>query len=288
MKYQFILDNSDTFPVGKMSTTLDVHRSSYYQWLKSTEKRNKKKLEEQNLITEIKNIQGKARYSYGTPRITNALKNSLFVINHKKVARILRDNNLNHRIKKKFKITTDSNHKFNASPNLLNRNFTAISTNQKWVSDITYVWTAEGWLYLCVVLDLFSRKVIGWAVSSRIDTNLLLTAFWHAIELRNPGKGLIFHSDRGIQYCSTRFHKVLESHGIDQSMSRKGDCWDNACAETFFKSLKTEWLYDINFNNRKEAKNVLFEYIEIFYNRQRSHSYLGYKTPEEYELKSVA
>ena len=288
MKYQFILDNSETFPVGKMSVTLDVHRSSYYYWLKTSEKRNTKLNEEQKLVSEIEIIQEKSKYSYGTPRITDALKKKNFDINHKKVARILHENKLNHRMKKKFKITTDSNHKFKASPHILKRDFTATAPNQKWVSDITYIWTAEGWLYLCVVLDLFSRKVVGWAVSSRIDKDLLLMAFWHAVQLRNPGKGLIFHSDRGSQYCSIRFRKALNSFGMVQSMSRKGNCWDNACAETFFKSLKSEWLYDENFTSRQEAKNVLFEYIEIFYNRQRSHSYLGYKSPEEYEIKSVA
>ena len=156
------------------------------------------------------------------------------------------------------------------------------------MSDITYIWTAEGWLYLCVVLDLFSRKVVGWAVSSRIDKDLLLMAFWYAVQTRNPGKGLIFHSDRGSQYCSIKFRRALKSLKIRQSMSRKGDCRDNVCAETFFKSLKSEWLYDVNFNSRQEAKNVLYEYIEIFYNRQRSHSYLGYNSPEKYELESVA
>ncbi len=226
MKYQFILDNSETFPVGKMSATLDVHRSSYYYWLKTTDDRKRKQNEEQVLVTEIEEIQEKAKYSYGAPRVTDALQKKNININHKKVARILRENQLNHRMKRKFKITTDSNHKFNASPNVLNRDFTATAPNQKWVSDITYVWTSEGWLYLCVVLDLFSRKVVGWSVSSRIDKDLLLMAFWNAVQLRNPGKGLIFHSDRGSQYCSVRFRKALKSCGIEQSMSRRGNCWD--------------------------------------------------------------
>ncbi len=226
MNCQFILDNSDTFPVGKMSATLNIRRSSYYYWLKTSERRNKKLSEEQEIVTEIKIIQKKTRYSFGTPRITDALNKKDFEINHKKVARILRDNGLNHRAKKKFKITTDSNHKFAASPNLLNRDFVATAPNQKWVSDITYIWTAEGWLYLCVVLDLFSRKVVGWAVSSRIDKDLLLMAFWHAVQNRNPGKGLIFHSDRGSQYCSIEFRNALKSQKILQSMSRKGNCWD--------------------------------------------------------------
>ncbi len=198
-QYQFILDNSETFPVGKMSAVLNVHRSRYYRWLKTSEKRKRKLEEEQKLVVKIKDIQEKCRYSYGTPRISKALKGKDIDVNHKKVARILRENGLNHRMKKKFKITTDSNHNFKASPNILNRDFAATTPNQKWVSDITYIWTAEGWLYLCVVLDLYSRKVVGWAVSSRIDKDLLLMAFWNAVYLRNPGKGLIFHSDRGSQ-----------------------------------------------------------------------------------------
>lgn len=285
MIYEFIQQKSDSFPVKKMAKYLGVHRSGYYRWLKSASKRAQKLSEEQELIREITSIQEKTRYSYGTPRITEALKDTKYAPNHKKVSRILRENSLNHRTKKKFKITTDSKHKLNISPNVLNRDFTATAPNQKWVGDITYVWSAEGWVYLSVIIDLYSRKVVGWALSSRIDTDLLLKSFWHAVELRRPGKGLIFHSDRGSQYCSNRFRKTLKSLEVVQSMSRKGNCWDNACAETFFKSLKSEWIYDINFKTRQEVKNVLFEYIEIFYNRQRSHSYLGYLSPDDYEYE---
>lgn len=288
MKYKFIHENSDSFPVVKMADTFKIHRSNYYRWLNYSEQRTRKGTEETKLIGEIKAIQDKSHYSYGTPRITKELKNLKLDTNHKRVARLLRENGLNHRMKKKYKITTDSNHKFKTAPNILNRDFRASAPNQKWVSDITYVWTAEGWLYLCVIIDLYSRKVVGWSISSRMNADLLMMAFWHAVQLRNPGKGLIFHSDRGSQYCSIRFRNALKSFGMIQSMSRKGNCWDNACAETFFKSLKSEWIYDINFSGRQDAKNVLFEYIEIFYNRQRSHSFLGYNTPEGYELKDVA
>jgi putative transposase len=288
MKYRFISNNSDTFPVGKMAKVFNIHRSNYYRWLRSSNTREQKNNEEQELVNEIKEIQDKSRFSYGTPRVTDALKNKNLVVNHKKVARLLRGNGLNHRMKRKFRITTDSNHNFKSSPNFLNRDFDATAPNKKWVSDITYIWTAEGWLYLCVIIDLFSRKVIGWSVSSRIDADLLLRAFWNAVQQRNPGKGLIFHSDRGSQYCSIRFRNALKSRGMIQSMSRRGNCWDNACAETFFKSLKSEWIYDVNFKHRQEAKNVLFEYIEIFYNRKRSHSFLDYNTPEEFELKRAA
>lgn len=288
MKYKFIKDNSDDFPVKKMVKYLNINRSSYYKWLTSADTRFNRAVQEKRVIQKIRSIQEDTRYSYGIPTITEALKNTEYKSNHKKIARILRENGLNHKRKKKFKITTDSNHKHNISPNVLNRDFTAYRPNQKWVSDITYIWSSEGWVYLCVVIDLFSRKVVGWAISSRINTDLLMRAFWHAVNLRKPPKGLIFHSDRGSQYCSNRFRNALKSLSITQSMSRKGNCWDNACAESFFKSLKSDWIYDIRFDSREEVKNVLFEYIEIFYNRKRLHSYLEYETPEKFEFKMVA
>lgn len=288
MKYQFIQDNSDSYPVVKMADSLDIHRSSYYRWQNSSEARDQKQSEEAELTKVVKDIQEEFHYSYGTPRITDALKKKEMSTNHKKVARILRENGLNHRMKKKFRITTESNHDLPVSPNLLAQDFTATLPNKKWVSDISYVWTAEGWLYLCVIIDLFSRKIVGWSVSSRIDTELLLMAFWHAIFTRKPGKGLIFHSDRGSQYCSHRFRNTLGFAGFVQSMSRRGNCWDNACAESFFKSMKTEWLYDLSFKTRQEAKDLLFEYIEVFYNRKRAHSSIGYESPESYESKPAA
>ena len=288
MIYGFIQDHSDTYPVVKMAKVLGIRRSRYYRWLQSSDQRSSKQHEEAVLVAQIKDIQEDARYSLGTPRITEELKKKGTPTNHKKVARILRENSLNHRTKKKFKVTTDSSHNHMVSPNILNRDFTANAPNEKWVSDITYIWTSEGWLYLCVIIDLYSRKVVGWATSSRIDTNLLLMAFWRAVQVRKPGKDLIFHSDRGSQYCSKKFRNVLRSQGFRQSMSRKGNCWDNACAESFFKSLKSEWLYDEIFKSRQEANNELFEYIEVFYNRRRIHSAIGYETPADYELQVVA
>ena len=288
MIFRFMKKHSDTYPVVKMAKTLGIRRSRYYRWLQTRDKRNSKKQKETILIAQIKDIQEDARYSLGTPRITRELQKKGALTNHKKVARILRENSLNHRMKKKFKITTDSGHNHLVSPNLLNREFTASAPNEKWVSDITYIWTSEGWLYLCVIIDLYSRKVVGWSTSNRIDTNLLLMAFWRAVQVRKPRKGLMFHSDRGSQYCSRRFRNVLKAMGFLQSMSRKGDCCDNACAETFFKSLKSEWLYDEIYKTRQEANNDLFEYIEVFYNRSRIHSAIGYNTPAGYELKDVA
>lgn len=288
MKYQFIQNHSLLFPVAKMASILEVHRSSYYRWCKKSNNRDRARKNEQKIIKEIMAIQKDTRFSYGTPRITKELKNRSMPVNHKKVARLLRENNLNHRAKKRFKNTTDSRHALPVAPNVLNRDFSASAPNQKWVSDITYIWTSEGWLYLCVIIDLYSKMVVGWSASSKIDTDLVLKAFWNAIELRNPPKGLIFHSDRGVQYCALRFRNALKSRGIIQSMSRKGNCWDNACAETFFKSLKSEWFHGEKFDTRKAAKHLLFEYIEIFYNKKRTHSFLGYYSPQNYELNKVA
>lgn len=288
MKFRFIKNHSDFYPVVKMAKALNIRRNRYYRWLGSGERRQLREDEEKKLVEKIKSIQEEVRYSFGTPRITDELQKDGFPVNRKKVARLLGKYSLNRKSKKKFKLTTDSGHNHKVSPNLLNRNFSADAPNAKWVSDITYIWTSEGWLYLCVIIDLYSRKVVGWASSSRIDAQLLLQAFWRAIEARRPPEGLIFHSDRGSQYCSRKFRRALRSLGIRQSMSRKGDCWDNACAESFFKSLKSEWLYDQIFKSRQKANNELFKYIEVFYNRRRTHSTLGYQSPVEYELKNVA
>ena len=286
MIYQFMQDQQGSHTVGKMAGIFKVHRSGYYRWKKNKDK--KKDLFYHHMVNEIKMIQESVKYTYGSPRVTEELKKRGYTINRKYVARLMKENHLNCRRKRKFKLTTDSDHNLAPSPNLLNRNFRAVAPNKVWASDITYIWTQEGWLYLCVIIDLYSRKVVGWALSSRIDSDLLLRAFWMAVYTRHPEKGLLFHSDRGSQYCGKRFRNTLKSHNYIQSMSRKGNCWDNACAESFFKSLKSEWLYDINFKSRREAKDLLFEYIEIFYNRKRIHSFLDYLTPEQVEMKFVA
>ncbi len=289
MIYRFIRNHKGIHSVGKMAKTLKIHRSAYYRWLRHSTKRHFKKKAGTSLIHQIKTIQERTRFSYGSPRITKALNRIEGVsINHKKVARLLRENALNKRIKRKFRHTTNSNHALKNASNILKRDFESSSPNQKWVSDFTYIWTNEGWLYLCVIIDLFSRKVVGWSTSKQIDTDLLLSSFWQAMDIRKPNKGLLFHSDRGVQYCTNRFKNVLKSRGFIQSMSRKGNCWDNACAESFFKSLKGEWLLGVKFKTRKEAKELVFDYIELFYNRQRSHSYLNYETPETFEQNFMA
>ena len=194
--------------------------------------------------------------------------------------------------KRKFKVTTDSKHDLPVAPNLLNRGFEVQEPDRAYVSDITYIWTQEGWLYLAVVIDLFSRQVVGWSMSNRMKTDLIINALTMARWRRQPGTGLMFHSDRGSQYCSKRFQKELKDHGMISSMSRKGNCWDNAVAESFFGSLKTERVFFANYKTREDAKRDIVDYIEMFYNSRRRHSYLGYVSPKEFEeqrlLKKVA
>ncbi len=189
--------------------------------------------------------------------------------------------------KKKFKVTTDSKHNLPVAPNLLDRQFKVKEPDQFYVSDITYIWTQEGWLYLAVVIDLFSRQVVGWSMSSRMKTDLVINALTMARWRRHPGARVIFHSDRGSQYCSKKFQKELKMYGMISSMSRKGNCWDNAVAESFFGSLKTERIFFVNYKTRENARRDIVDYIEMFYNSQRRHSYLGYISPKEFEKQQL-
>jgi len=189
--------------------------------------------------------------------------------------------------KKKFKVTTDSKHNLPVAPNLLNREFEVATPDQVYVSDITYIWTSEGWLYLAIVLDLFSRQVVGWSLNSRMSRKLVMDALQMAIWRRRPASGLLFHSDRGSQYCSADFQKMLKQHKMISSMSRKGNCWDNAVAESFFGSLKTERVFFSNYTTRDEARKDIVDYIEMFYNSRRRHSYLGYVSPKEFEKRQL-
>ena len=205
-----------------------------------------------------------------------------------RIARLMRINGIAAKTRRRFKATTNSRHCLPVSPNLLNRHFTADGPNKVWTSDITYVWTEEGWLYLAVVLDVFSRQIVGWSMGERIDTALVLRAFNQAVMRRRPTPGLIFHSDRGSQYASADFRKALKLCGAVQSMSNKGDCYDNSITETFFHTLKTELVYFERYKTRAEAKRGIFEYIEAFYNRLRRHSALGYRSPFAFEQAKVA
>ncbi len=286
MNYQLMAKLSGTYGVEKMARVLSVSRSGYYAWMDRPE--SARMCQKVELTEQIREIQRKMHHRYGTPRVTRELARRGRSVGHNRVARILREKGLGARPKRRFRVTTKSAQEPVVAENKLDRHFSASAVNQKWVSDITYVATAEGWLYLCVIVDLYARRVVGWSMGTSLATELVTAAFMMAVMQRRPPRGLMFHSDRGTQYASRSFRKGLTRHGMLQSMSRKGECWDNACAETFFKTLKTELIGQRIYRTREEAKASIFEYIEVFYNRVRLHSYLGYTTPAEYEQDSLS
>jgi transposase InsO family protein len=271
-----------------MAKILRVSPSGFFAW-RNREGTGRRKEEELKLVRTIEDIHRSSRKTYGSPRVFQELKGLGFPVGKTKVERLMKKHGIRAKARRKFKVTTDSNHSHPVAPNILKRNFSASDPNQVWASDITYVWTKEGWLFLAVVIDLFSRQVVGWQMSERITKELTLGALKMAINRRKPGRGLIHHSDRGSQYACPDYQRLLTTHGMISSMSRKGDCWDNAVVESFFRSLKTEFIYFEDFARRAEAKSKTFEWVEVFYNRQRIHSTLGYKSPVEYEaLRQVA
>ncbi|NJN74848.1 MAG: IS3 family transposase [Limnothrix sp. RL_2_0] len=288
VKYEFIRRNAYVFKVSTMSEMLEVSRSKYYQWLHNPITERKKK--DEILESKIQIIHNKSNKRYGSPRIHSALKDEGERVSRKRVARIMRENKIVSISKKRFKATTNSKHSFPVCSNLLNQNFHSQAPNQAWVGDITYIPTAEGWVYLATVIDLFSRMVVGWAVRERMTTDLVEKAFLNAYWKRKPSNGLIFHSDRGSQYASHRYQKLLKTLQVNQSMSAKGNCYDNAVAESFFGKLKTEFVSHEKFSSRKEAKSGIFDYVEIYFNRERKHSTLNYLSPlqfEEYHYISI-
>lgn len=286
MNHKFI------FPIEKMCKVLKVSTSGYYRWIKRPI--SKRDLRNKDLLEKIKEVSQSSKQTYGSPRITKELNMNGVAVCQKTVAKIMRENNIRSRIKRKYKVTTDSNHNYPISPNLLKQNFFVSRKSQVWVSDITYIKTNKGWLYLTVILDLYDRKVIGWSMSERMYTNDTIIPAWNmACRNRPINLPLIFHSDRGIQYASDRFRNKLKAYPlVTQSMSRKGNCWDNAVAESFFKSLKVEAIYPYYFKNKQQAKLIVFKWIETWYNKNRRHSHLGGLTIKEFEkinqLKLVA
>ena len=260
---------------------MKVSRSCYYEWLKNPECDKIK--QDKELIEMINIIFKESRMTYGSRRIKKQLAKQDMNISRCRIIRLMKEVNLECKAKRKFKVTTDSKHNKAISPNLLERKFNVLKANHYWVGDITYIPTEEGWLYLATVIDLYSRKVIGWSMSSNMKAELVNNALLMAIWKRKPTKGLLWHTDRGSQYASDSHRLILKDHHIIQSMSRKGDCWDNAVAESFFHSLKTELTHHCKFKTREEAKHVIFEYIEVFYNRIRIHSANDYLSPVEYE-----
>lgn len=235
------------------------------------------------MLSEIKRIHAESRGIYGSPKVLRELRSKGIIVNHKTVEELMKKNGIRAKRKKKFKATTDSNHNLPIAKHRLKRNFEAKKPNQKWVSDITYIHTGEGWLYLAAFIDLYSRKVVGWSMSARMTADIVVDAFRMALFRQKRKAPRLVHSDRGSQYASDAFRSELKAHGCKQSMSRKGNCWDNAVAESFFGTLKTELVHHERYKTREEARLNVFDYIETFYNRRRLHSYLNYVSPEEFE-----
>mgnify|MGYP000911718086 FL=1 len=286
MKYRFVRDHSGQFPVRRICRVLGVPTSAYYAWRGRPESRRVR--EDRRLLVEIKAIHQAKRETYGSPRVHAELKARGLRLGEKRVARLMRAGGIRAKQKRKFQATTNSKHCHPVAPNLLERDFEASAPDRKWVADITYIPTREGWLYLAAILDLYSRYVVGWSMAGRMNRRLVLDALDMAVGRRRPGPGLLHHSDRGSQYACGDYQEALTAHGMLCSMSRKGDCWDNAPMESFFHTLKTELVHHRDYRTRGEAKTDIFEYIEVFYNRSRRHSALGFITPEEYEMIKLA
>jgi len=268
-----------------MCRVLEVSRDGFYKWIKRPESR--RTIERRLFDARVKAIFEKKRKRSGSEKVCQELKRVGIICSRSKVARSMKRQGLRSIVKKKFVPTTDSKHSEPVAPNILNRQFTFEKPDQCWVSDITYLASQSGWLYLTVIIDLFSRLVVGWNLSTSLGHESVLTALHRAVWHRKPSRGLLFHSDRGVQYACGNFRETIKTYGFVQSMSRKGNCWDNAVAESFFRTLKTELIYHIDLIDEDHARKELFEYIEIFYNRQRLHATLGYVPPAEFEIAKL-
>lgn len=286
MRFRIIEDCRDEYPVRVLCDALGVSPSGYYAW--RTRPESPRQAANRRLLDDIRRLHADHRERYGAPRIHAALRAPGRTVSRGRVERLMHRHGLRAQRPRAFRVcTTDSNHALPIAPNLLDRNFTPAAPNQVWLTDITYVPTDEGWLYLAVVLDLFSRKAIGWAMRDHLRTELPLAAFTMALQRQRPAPGLLHHSDRGCQFASAEYRKALKSHAITPSMSRKGNCWDNAPMERFFGSPKSELVHHRRYATREDAKRDLFAYIEGYDNQQRLHSAIGYITPEQDELQAA-
>lgn len=281
MRYRFISAEKANYPITILCSVMRVARSGYYAWARSGKSARQKANEA--LINVVREIHRDSDETYGTRRMTEALSGRGIKCGRQRARTLMRLAGVSVKRRRKFRVTTNSKHKLPVSPNLLEREFTVDEPNRIWLSDITYIWTAEGWLYLAIVMDLFSRQVVGWSMGSRITKELVIDAFTMAFWRRRPGSGLIFHSDRGSQYCSLEFQDLLKDFGAVSSMSRKGDCWDNAPSESLFGTLKNERVYFAHYKTREEARRDIVDYLEMFYNARRLHSSLGYVSPRQFE-----
>ena len=278
------------YPVTVLCRVMRVSRSGFYDYLKRFNRGADNDPDEDRLKSRVRQIFKQSKGSYGSRRMSNQLKGEGHAVGRFKARRLMRDLGLKAKAPRRYKVTTNSRHGFQVAPNVLNRQFDVAAPNKAWTTDISYVWTLEGWLYLAIVMDLYSRQIVGWAMDKRMKTQLTLDALAMAYWRRKPPQGLVHHSDRGSQYACSDYRKRLNQYGMTASMSRKGNCWDNAPAERFFGSLKTEWLRSCRFTTRKAARLEILDYIS-YYNALRLHSALGYVSPMDYEkeqLKKVA
>jgi transposase InsO family protein len=280
--YELVDSEKAAFPVGALCEAVGVSRSAYYAWRHSPP--SERELANEQLLAEIRAIHAEHEARYGSPRICDELRDRGHKVGKHRVARLMRENSLKARIRRRFRRTTDSRHDLPVAPNLLERNFTTSAPNQAWVGDITYIWTVEGWAYLAVLLDLYSRRVVGWALRKSLSRELAVSTLKHALSRRRPPRGLVHHTDRGCQYASAEYRQLLERHGAQCSMSRVGDCWDNAVAESFFATLKKELVHRCAFQTRSEAYDAISRYIENYYNAKRRHSAAGNQSPINFEL----
>ena len=268
-----------------MCRVLEVSRSTYYA--RKGRVPSAREVENEQLAQEIQKIHERSMKTYGSPRIHRELQDQGNRVGRHRVARIMRENAICGRVRRRFRKTTNSDHGHNVADNLLRREFTVDSPNKVWAADLTYLWTEQGWAFLAVILDLYSRRVVGWSLQNHMQTGLTLSALQMALGQREVSRELVHHSDRGTQYASAEYQRLLSKHGVTCSMSRRGDCWDNAVVESFFGTLKQELIYTRRWRTRRELKDAVHDYIELFYNRTRRHSTLGYVSPAKFE-ESVA
>ena len=283
MRYPFIKEHQQQFSLSALCRVMQVSRSGFYAW----RQRPKSARQQQNeaLTEQIRAAYHESKETYGSPRVFEELKEQGVACSQKRVARLMHAANLSAVLPKRFVVTTDSDHEMPIAENLLARTFEVETPDTRWTADITYIWTGQGWLYLAILLDLFSRRIVGWAMAATIERSLVMSALEMATRGRKPDPDLICHSDRGSQYASGDYQKQLQAAGIVCSMSRRGNCWDNAPTESFFASLKKEMVYRTQFATREQARSAIFSWIEVWYNRKRRHSTLGYLSPEAFERK---
>jgi putative transposase len=279
--FSFIEQHKDAWPVTVMCSTLGVSPAGFYAWLMRP--RSEQQQRRDALLVEIRAVHAEVKKRYGSPRIYKELQARGVDCCVNTVAKLMHDNDIRSKTARKFRNTTDSNHSLPVADNLLDRQFDPAGPNEKWVGDITYIPTREGWLYLAVIEDLYSRRIVGWAMADHMESRLVVDAMEMAVARRLPGEGLLAHTDRGSQYASDHYQRLLSKHGIECSMSRVAQCWDNAPMESFFASLKKELVHDEDYQTRAEARTSIVEYIEVFYNAKRRHSSLGYVSPTEFE-----